>query len=97
MTARVFGFYCERRGPLAAICFHHGPRKTMRWVQGLSSIVLSCSVRQRAGWSRQKSQEEVGPWTSCAALPKDPVGCKPSRCSVVPADGPLAHAMNLNI
>lgn len=76
MTARVFGFYCERRGPLAAICFHRGPRKTMRWVQGLSSIVLSCSVTHRAGWSRQKSREEGGPWTLHAAFPKDPVGCK---------------------
>lgn len=97
MTAWVFDFYCERRGPLAAICFHYGPRKTMRWVQGLSSIVLSCSVTQRAGWSRQKSQEEAGPWTVHAAFPKDPVGYKPSCCSLVPAAGLETHAMNLNI
>ena len=74
MTAWVFGFYCECRGPLAAICFHHGPRKTMRWVQGLSSIVLSQSETQQAGWSRQKSQEEGGPRTLHAAFPKNPAG-----------------------
>lgn len=57
MTAWVFGFYCGRPGPLAAICFHPGPRKTMRWVQGLSSIVLSCSVTSA---SRVVQAEELG-------------------------------------
>lgn len=61
MTAWVFGFYFERRGPLAAICFHRGPRKTMRWIQEPSSIILSCGATQRAGWSGQKSLEERRP------------------------------------
>lgn len=33
MAARLFGFCSERRGPLAAICFHRRPRKTRRWIQ----------------------------------------------------------------
>ena len=59
-----FWFLLRAPGPLAAICFHHGPRKTMRWVQGLSSIVLSCVATQQAGWSRLG---EDGPWTGHAA------------------------------
>lgn len=74
-------FYSEHRGPLAAICFHHGPRKTMRWVQGLSRIVLSWSATQQAGWSGQKSQEEGGPWTLQAALTEDPAGFEGALCS----------------
>lgn len=72
-------FYCERWGPLAAICFHRGPRKTMRWVQGLSSIVLSCRGTQRAGWSGQRSQEKgAGLGHIQAAFPREPVGCEPA-------------------
>lgn len=71
-------FYCEHRGPLAAICFHRGPRKTIRWVLGLSSTVLSWSVTQRAGWSGQTSQEEGGPWDTTCCSSK-----RPSRSEAV--------------
>lgn len=83
MTARVFGFYCERRGPLADICFHRGPRKTIRWVWGLSSIVLSCRGTQRAGWSRaEESERGTG-----SSSKKGPVGWKwwPCCLALVPS------------
>lgn len=79
-------FYSKCRGPLAAICFHHGPRKTMQWVQGLSCIVLSWSAMQQAGWSGQKSLEEGGPWTLQAALTEeDPAGFEGALCSQLTA------------
>lgn len=88
-------FYCERWGPLAAICFHRGPRKTMRWVQGLSSIVLSCRGTQRAGWSGQRSQEEGGPWTYTGCFYKRPSwlwACfSVGPVTVLPPDPPQTH------
>lgn len=92
-----FWFLLRAPGPFSCYLLSLWSKKNNAMGPRTSSIVLSCSVTQRAGWSRQKSQEEAGPWTVHAAFPKDPVGYKPSCCSLVPAAGLETHAMNLNI